>query len=66
MERSRGAGRGLGVGFLPVHLARDHIAAGRLVRMPLFNAWRTSHRGKALAWLLKRFDDPTFGEWLLA
>jgi DNA-binding transcriptional LysR family regulator len=66
---------GLGVGFLPVHLARAHLGAGRLVRKlvaeeraptPLFNAWRTSHRGKALAWLLKRFDEPALGESLLA
>jgi len=65
---------GLGVGFVPEHLVREHVRAGRLVRKvvveersptPLFNAWRTAHRGKALAWLLKRFEEPALGESLL-
>jgi DNA-binding transcriptional LysR family regulator len=66
---------GLGIGFLPLHLAREHLDAGRLVRKrvleersptPLYNAWRTSHRGKALAWFLKRFEEPALGQALLA
>ena len=52
--------RGLGVGYLPRHLVAGDIAAGRLViketedgtgnRPMLYHAWRSRHRGKALAW----------------
>lgn len=59
-------GAGLGVGYLPKHLARAEIAAGRLVvkqvmepksDVQLFLAWRTDYTGKALSWFLKRLDD---------
>jgi DNA-binding transcriptional LysR family regulator len=54
---------GLGVGYLPRYLAAPHLASGALVareieepkpRAPLFLAWRTSHRGKALKWFQER------------
>jgi DNA-binding transcriptional LysR family regulator len=57
---------GLGVGYLPAHLARAEIEAGRLVARrvlepkpdaQLFIAWRTAHRGRALAWWLERIED---------
>ncbi len=57
---------GLGVGHVPAHLAPAQIAAGRLVArrvvepqpdMPVFIAWRSAHRGRALEWFLKRLDD---------
>lgn len=53
----------LGVGHLPLHLARPELDAGRLVarrtaepRTPvtLHLAWRSDHRGKALDWFLTR------------
>jgi DNA-binding transcriptional LysR family regulator len=60
---------GLGVGFLPEHLARAQIAAGTLVvkrtehgrsgqSTPLFAAWRTDARGKALDWWLAALKQP--------
>ena len=58
---------GLGVGNLPRHLAERERAAGRLVIMqtqepkvsaPMFLAWRTGHKGKALAWFLERLKAP--------
>jgi DNA-binding transcriptional LysR family regulator len=58
---------GLGVGNLPRYLAETEAGAGRLVikrteeprqESPLFLAWRTAHRGKALQWFLKRFQQP--------
>jgi DNA-binding transcriptional LysR family regulator len=50
---------GLGVGFLPEHLAAPHLADGTLVARqpeegnpgePVFLAWRNSHKGRALTW----------------
>ena len=58
---------GLGVGNLPRHLAEREAAAGRLVikcteepkvTAQLFLAWRTTHKGKALAWFVKRLREP--------
>ena len=58
---------GLGVGNLPRDLAEREAAAGRLVikrteepkvSSPLFLAWRTSHKGRALAWFVKRLREP--------
>jgi DNA-binding transcriptional LysR family regulator len=58
---------GLGVGNLPRPLAQREVAAGRLVikrteepkvSAPLFLAWRTSHKGRALAWFVKRLREP--------
>jgi DNA-binding transcriptional LysR family regulator len=66
---------GLGVGYLPLHLTRGEVQAGRLVikqvveartGIPLFLAWRTAHRGKALAWFIERLDEPARREGLLA
>ena len=66
---------GLGVGYLPLHLTRVDVQAGRLVIKQVvesracttfFVAWRTQHRGKALAWFVERLDDPALRESLLA
>ena len=66
---------GLGVGFLPLHMTRADVQAGRLVirqvvetrlGTPLFIAWRTAQRGKALAWFLERLEEPALRESLLA
>ena len=66
---------GLGVGYLPLHLTRTDVQAGRLVirqvveartGTPLFIAWRTAQRGKALAWFLERLEEPSLRESLLA
>lgn len=59
--------RGLGCGWLPAHLAAPLIARGELVAKQTANdgepvvahlAWRTGNRGKALAWWLKRLQEP--------
>lgn len=58
---------GLGTGYLPRFIAEREAAAGRLVvketeeakhTLPLYLAWRTAHRGKALEWFLKRLQQP--------
>lgn len=58
---------GLGCGFLPAQMAAPHLAAGRLIAKEveeekpenrLHYAWRTRERGKALAWFLKRLEEP--------
>ena len=50
---------GVGVGFVPVHLARELLASGELVALecrvprepiPVYMAWRKQQEGKALAW----------------
>ncbi len=57
---------GLGVGYLPMHLARIEQEAGRLVprrviepkpEVQLFMAWRTGNTGKALVWFLNRLEE---------
>ncbi|BAU47980.1 LysR family transcriptional regulator [Sulfurifustis variabilis] len=57
---------GLGVGYLPLHMTRDDVAAGRLVVKrvvepkpagPMYIAWRTGHKGKALDWWVGRLAD---------
>lgn len=57
---------GLGVGYLPLHMTREDVAAGRLVIKevvepkpagPTFLAWRTGHKGKALEWWVARLQD---------
>ena len=57
---------GLGVGYLPNHLAQPEIAAGRLVGLEveahkpggeLMAAWRPERAGKALKWFVHRLDD---------
>jgi len=66
---------GLGVGFLPAHLARDAIAGGRLVALEveepkadsrLHFAWRPRDAGKALKWWVARLEEPAVRERLLA
>jgi DNA-binding transcriptional LysR family regulator len=66
---------GFGVGYLPVYRVRDEVAAGRLVvkqvlepkaGSPVFIAWRTADRGKALRWFLDRLDDKALLDSLLA
>jgi len=52
--------RGQGVGYLPMHMIREDLAAGTLIvketedgarrRHTLYYAWRTRHQGKALTW----------------
>ncbi|MFN4003751.1 MAG: LysR family transcriptional regulator [Hylemonella sp.] len=63
--------RGLGGGFVPEHLARPHIEAGRLVvkkteRTPrvtrVIYAWRAgppAQQGRALQWWLRQLESPT-------
>lgn len=62
---------GIGVGFLPRHLAQPLINKGELVvlpcniprpEIPLYMAWRKDNQGKALAWFVE-----TLGrlDWLL-
>jgi len=53
---------GLGVGYVPLHLVREHLARGELVvktteaereqgeRVALYAAWRADARGKAIDW----------------
>jgi len=66
---------GLGIGYLPRHLARAEIEAGTLVprtpeepksSIPIYLAWRTGHRGQSLSWFLERFEDPVLRDSLLA
>ena len=59
---------GLGVGYVPLHLARGHVARGELVikrtegerdrgeRVALHVAWRADVRGKAMDWWLDRLS----------
>jgi DNA-binding transcriptional LysR family regulator len=57
---------GLGVGWLPRHLAHPFAAAGRLVvkateerqaPVTLVAAWRTGKKGRALEWFCRRLDE---------
>jgi len=66
---------GLGVGFIPRHLGRPDVEAGRLVvrnveepkaDVPLFIGWRTGARGMALAWFVERLRDSALQRTLLA
>jgi len=65
---------GLGAGYLPLHLTRADVQAGRLlikqvvearVGTTLFSAWHTQHRGNALAWFIECLEDPLLRESLL-
>lgn len=56
---------GVGVGYLPRHLADREIAAGRLLSKetaqgggsaPVYLAWREPVRGRALAWFLRALE----------
>jgi DNA-binding transcriptional LysR family regulator len=66
---------GLGVGFLPVHVAAQAVGAGRLVVLQveepkantrLHCAWRPRDAGKALKWWVARLEEPAVRERLLA
>jgi DNA-binding transcriptional LysR family regulator len=66
---------GLGVGFLPVHVARDLLDAGRLLALEveepkapsrLHVGWRARDAGKALKWWIARLEEPAVRERLLA
>jgi DNA-binding transcriptional LysR family regulator len=56
---------GLGIGYLPAHLVRDDVAAGRLVMKTVANplslrlvvAWRSARAGHGLEWFLRRLRD---------
>jgi DNA-binding transcriptional LysR family regulator len=59
---------GLGIGYLPLHLAREQMARGELVvkateserehgeHAALYAAWRADARGKAIAWWVTRLS----------
>ncbi len=66
---------GLGVGFIPKHLGLIEAQAGRLrikevleprPSTPIFVAWPSAQKGKALAWLLKRLVDEEMRRALLS
>lgn len=65
---------GLGVGFLPSHIAAREAAAGRLNILPVeiakpagdvLAAWRPNRTGKALRWFLDRLQEPGVFDSLL-
>ena len=65
---------GLGAGFLPRSMAEKEVTAGRLVicevaeqkpLVPLYLAWRSRDKGRALRWFQKQLDDPTLTSTLL-
>jgi len=65
--------RGIGVGYLPKHLIKEDIKAGRLVVKTtedginsfhdLSYAWRSKHQGKALAWFKDRLIHENKYDW---
>jgi DNA-binding transcriptional LysR family regulator len=66
--------KGLGVGYLPVHLIREDIAQGRLVvketedgmssAHTVCYAWRSKQQGKAMEWFKKRLTAESHGyDW---
>jgi molybdate transport repressor ModE-like protein len=69
--------RGLGVGFLPQHLARSHIQTGRLIEKRVertdrqiqisygFRSIPAESRSKALRWWLDRLEHPVTKQALL-
>jgi DNA-binding transcriptional LysR family regulator len=66
---------GLGVGYLPAHLAAPVIAAGRLLPLEveeprpksrMYFAWRPRDAGKALKWWVAKLEDPKVRDTLLA
>ena len=59
---------GLGVGFLPTHLAATALQAGSLVALEVSTprtaggscvAWRANRTGRALRWFVQQFERPT-------
>jgi len=66
---------GLGVGYVPAHMVRAELEAGRLVAkqvletkpgMTLLTVWRTADKGKALRWFLRKLEDGKFRESLVS
>jgi DNA-binding transcriptional LysR family regulator len=66
---------GLGVGYLPLHMTREDVEAGRLIVKqvvepkpagPMYVAWRTGHKGKGLEWWAGRLEDPMVQRRLLS
>jgi DNA-binding transcriptional LysR family regulator len=62
---------GLGVGYLPKHLAAPEIKAKRLVAIevttprppsPVCIAWRPNRTGRALRWFVQQFEDPAIAK----
>lgn len=60
---------GLGVGYLPRHLAAPELASGRLLEKAvqetrplgaLHVAWRAAEAGNALAWLIERLPETAY------
>ena len=58
---------GLGVGFLPTHVAQPAIKAKKLISLPLAIprpdssvciAWRANQTGRALRWFIHQFENP--------
>ena len=56
----------LGVGYMPLHLIRDEIAAGQLIIKKVEKAkptahfsvaWRPNQAGKATQWFLNKLED---------
>jgi len=55
----------LGVGSVPCYMAKDDIAAGRLIELarpsitspPLFLAWPESQQGKAIKWFIRELQE---------
>lgn len=69
--------RGLGCGYLPTYMARQDLAAGRLIRkqvdqpprvVTVHQAWRqkAAQPGKALAWWLEHLGQPATRQALLS
>ncbi len=66
---------GLGVGFLPAHIAAPALADGRLVKLEVEEpkartrvhfAWRPRDAGKAVKWWVAKLEDEKVRERLLA
>jgi DNA-binding transcriptional LysR family regulator len=69
---------GLGIGYVPLHLVRQHLTRGELVQKsaesmrehgevtPLYVAWRADARGKAIDWWLARLSAPEVQAALLS
>lgn len=68
--------QGLGVGYLPLTLARAALESGQLVRKQVEDesekitrlslAWRSRDTGKALKWWLARLEEPAVKQALLS
>jgi DNA-binding transcriptional LysR family regulator len=65
---------GLGVGWLPEPIAREHLARGALIALPTIEprpaamvhyGWRKADAGKALKWWLSKLELPRVREQLL-